>query len=61
MWYEKGKKIPFTGKAKRSYPDGVPLLEILYKDGLRDGTQKIWKRNGDILREITWIKGEKVD
>jgi len=61
LWYEKGKKIPYTGKAKRSYPDGVPLLEILYKDGQRDGTQKIWKRNGDILREITWIKGEKVD
>lgn len=61
LWYEKGKRIPFTGKAKRSYPDGSPLFEILYKNGLRDGTQKIWKRNGDISREITWIKGEKVD
>ena len=61
LWYEKGKRIPFTGKAKRSYPDGALLFEIPYKNGLRDGTQKIWKRNGDISREITWIKGEKVD
>lgn len=61
IWFEKRKRIPFTGKAKRSYPNGAPLLEISYKDGLKDGTQTIWGKNGEILREITWRKGEKVN
>ena len=61
IWFEKGKRNPFTGKAKRSYPDGKPLLEIPYKDGLKDGTQTIWKKNGEILREVIWEKGEKLN
>lgn len=61
LWFEKGKRVPFTGKAKRSYPDGAPLLEIPYKDGLKEGTQTIWKKNGDILREVIWKKGKKLN
>ena len=61
LWYEKGKRVPFTGKAKRSYPNGTPLLEIPYKNGLKDGTQTIWKKNGEILREVIWEKGEKLN
>ena len=61
LWFEKGKRVPFTGKAKRFYPDGAPLLEIPYKDGLKEGTQTIWKKNGDILREVIWKKGKKLN
>ena len=60
LWYEKGKSASFTGKARRSYPNGNKLMEIPYRNGRKHGRQVVWKENGQILRQVDWSDGKSV-
>jgi hypothetical protein len=59
LWYQKGVEIPFSGKAKRSYPNGKTLLEIPYLHGKKHGTQIIWEESGKVLRKIEWKNNQR--
>jgi len=61
LWREKGKTEPFTGVARRNYPNGNPLFEIHYRNGKRHGKQVIWKETGEILRVVDWADGLKIN
>ena len=58
LWYQLGKNQPFSGKARRSYPNGRTLMEIPYIKGKKNGTQTIWEENGTVMRKVIWINGK---
>tara|TARA_Y100001933_G_scaffold252643_1_gene291919 strand:- start:797 stop:2152 length:1356 start_codon:yes stop_codon:yes gene_type:complete len=60
LWYQRGSNTPFTGKARRSYPNGTTLMEIPYVEGKKHGIQTIWEEDGKVMRKVLWKKG-KVD
>ena len=60
IWHEKGKDLPFTGKARRSYPNGNKLMEIPYLDGRKHGRQVIWREDGKVLRGVEWSRGKTI-
>jgi hypothetical protein len=61
LWREKGKTEPFTGVARRNYPNGNPLFEIHYRNGKRHGKQVIWKETSEVLRVVDWADGLKIN
>jgi len=58
LWYKIGKNQPFSGKARRSYPNGRTLMEIPYRKGKKNGIQTIWEENGTVMRKVIWRNGK---
>ncbi len=48
---------PFTGMTTSYYLDGAAATTIEYRDGLKDGRQIEWLRNGRKSELMTWRKG----
>lgn len=54
--YKKGK---YHGKYLLFAPDGKPLIEENYVMDQKDGEQKYYQRNGNLMRTEEWNKGLK--
>ncbi|MCB0479572.1 MAG: hypothetical protein KDC84_15500 [Crocinitomicaceae bacterium] len=52
--YKKGK---YNGKYLMFTPDGKPLIEEIYVMDVKDGEQKYYHENGNLLRTEEWNKG----
>lgn len=48
---------PFTGVAFNSYPDGSPMSETRYEDGLFHGPSFVWWRSGQLEAETSYHFG----
>ena len=60
IWFLKGQDKPFTGRARRSYPNGSILMEIPYLNGKKHGIQTIWEENREIIRKVNWKADQRV-
>ena len=60
IWFLKGKDKPFTGRARRSYPNGSILMEIPYLNGKKHGIQTIWEEDGEVIRKVNWKEDQRV-
>lgn len=50
---------PFTGEIVSFFEDGKLETSTEYKEGKKNGMEKIWYRNGVILSERNYIDGKK--
>lgn len=48
---------PFTGIAYTTYPDGAPMSETQYRDGLLSGTSRGWWESGSLETEASYSSG----
>ncbi|GAA5497023.1 putative antitoxin YwqK [Rubritalea halochordaticola] len=48
----------FTGLAFRDFPDGSRESETEYLDGFQTGHEKRWARNGILVADYSFLKGE---
>jgi hypothetical protein len=48
---------PVTGIIYQTFPDGRPLSEGRYRDGLPEGTQREWYSNGQLRLEWIAVRG----
>lgn len=48
---------PFTGIAYTTYPDGAPMSETSYRDGLFSGPSRGWWESGSVETEANYAFG----
>lgn len=48
-----------AGLKRYSYPDGNPHFEYEVRDGVPDGTGRVWYENGELRSEGTYVNGFK--
>jgi antitoxin component YwqK of YwqJK toxin-antitoxin module len=48
---------PFTGVAYTQYPDGSPMSESEYRDGVFSGVSRGWSRTGSLESESHYLLG----
>ncbi len=57
LWHYDVERVPFTGRALESYPDGSPRAEANFLNGQKDGMERFWYPNGKIKEEGQWFDG----
>lgn len=57
LWHYDVERVPFTGRALESYPDGSPRAEADFLNGQKDGMERFWYPNGKIKEEGQWFDG----
>ena len=60
LLYLSGESEPYSGRLKEMYDSGQVARLIQFKDGVKDGLQTQWRKNGQKDIEETY-KGGKVD
>ncbi len=50
---------PYTGEIVTFFDGGLPESSVEYRDGKKDGTEKIWYKNGKLLAERKYSDGKR--
>ncbi len=59
LWHHDVNRVPFTGRAFETYPDGNPKGEASFLNGLQDGMSRFWHESGSRKEESQWFDGRR--